>query len=339
MQTQFFSEAHRLVTDASQYADIFLVSGEDGPARGARYLIGRTISGLHFRIAVDRGLDIVDLDYNGQPLGWRSPTGMVAPGLHAPDGEGGLAFLRGFTGFLVTCGWDHYGPARSGPAGHHEYVLRERQEYPLHGRGTYLPARLVSYGVEQGADRLPVIRIVGLLRQFALFSEGYEIRREIVIHVAAPRVELNDHVTHIGRHRSPHRVLYHINLAYPLVDDGTTVTGVPADPEMPSPMPPLDDAEVERFKCMPRSDWDDTITVRQAHEKGGLGLAITMASKSFTHLVQWWNRFPGANMIGIEPASAAMPGLASDGDWEPDAWMEPGERRDYRLIFDISEGS
>lgn len=334
-----FSDLMRDVTsDSSQYADLMLVAGEDGPGRGARYLIGRTISGLHFRIAVDRGLDIVDLDFKGVPLGWRSPTGLVAPSLHAPDGDGGLAFLRGFTGFLVTCGWDHYGPAREGPADHHRYVLKQRQLYPLHGRATFIPATLSSYGLERDPDGAPVLRIRGRLRQFALFSEGYEIEREIVIHVTRPRITLSDHVVNIGRNPSPHRVLYHINLGYPLVDDGTTVDGLPHDPTMPSPMPPLDAAEVERFKCIPRHEIADTITVRQAADRGGIGLAITLASPSFTHLVQWWNRFPGANMIGIEPASAAMPGLADEGDWKPDAWMQPGESRDYRLVFDVSAG-
>lgn len=320
------------VSDAGQYADLMLVSGEDGPARGARFLIGRSLSGLHFRIAVDRGLDIVDLDYKGVPLGWRSPTGMVAPGLHATDGEGGLAFLRGFTGFLVTCGWDHYGPARQGPADHHRYALRDRQHYPLHGRAHQIPAQLRHYGVETGPDGDPVIRIIGVMRQVALFAEGYEIEREIVIEVARPRVTLHDRVRHIGRNPSPHRVLYHINLAYPLIDDGTVIEGLPPDPMMPSPMPPLDPAEVERFKCLPRADWADTITVKQAK---GLALSMTF-SQGFTHLVQWWNRFPGANMIGIEPASAAMPGLDAEGDWHPDAWMQPGETRDYRIRFDVS---
>lgn len=335
--TAFTDHMRQVTNDVGQYADVMLVSGEDGPGRGARFLIGRTISGLSFRIAVDRGLDIVDLDYRGMPLGWRSPAGMVAPGLHAPDAEGGLAFLRGFTGFLVTCGWDHYGPARSGPADHHRYVLRERQDYPLHGRATAVPARLHSYGIETGPEGNPVIRIRGVLRQFALFAEGYEVEREILIHVDRPQVDLQDRVTHIGRNPSPHRVLYHINLAYPLIDDGTTVEGLPPDPEMPSPMPPLDPAEVERFKCLPRADWADTITVRQAG-KDGMALAITMDSPHFTHLVQWWNRFPGANMIGIEPASAPMPGLADEGDWHPDAWMQPGETRDYRLRFAVEMG-
>ncbi|MFB2551928.1 DUF4432 family protein [Ensifer soli] len=327
----------RLANDLAQFADIDLVSGEDGPARGARFLIGRTIAGLHFRIAVDRGLDIADLDYRGQPLGWHSPTGLTAPGLHGTDGEGGLSFLRGFSGFLVTCGWDHYGPAREGPADHHRYALRERQDYPLHGRAHAVPARLLSYGVETEGE--PVIRIRGRLRQFSLFAEGYDVIRTITIPVFEPKVTLEDQVTHIGRNRSPHRVLYHVNLAYPLVDDGTTIDGVPADPHMPTPMPPLSDDEVERFKCIPRSEWADTITVGQAAEKGGLSLAITMDSPHFTHLVQWWNRFPGANMIGIEPASAMMPGLASEGDFHPDAWMEPGESRTYRLVFDMGGGA
>lgn len=323
--------------DTSQLADLMLVASEDGPSRGARFLVGRTISGLNFKISVDRGFDIADLDYKGVPLGWRAKAGFPAPALHAPDSEDGLAYVRAFSGFLITCGWDHYGPARSGPAGHFGYGLKDRSHYPLHGRATYIPATIVAKGVDWDADGGPQIFAEAILRQTAMFGESLEVRRRISFGVTDARIRLTDTVTNVGRKRSPHRVLYHINLGYPLIDDDCIVDGVPADPTMPSPMPPLDPNGIEGFRCVERSACKDTITLTQPNVLGGLSLAITMATDTFTHLVQWWNRYPGMNVIGIEPASASMPALASAGPFEPDTWIEPGESRTYTIDFAVTD--
>ena len=324
------------VADSTQLADIMLFGAEDGPARGSRFLVGRTISGLNFRIAVDRGFDLVDLDYKGIPLGWRGPTGFPAPALHAPDAERGLSKLRAFSGFLLTCGWDHFGAARSGPSTHHPYALRDGQDYPLHGRATSIPATLSSYGVDINAPE-PVVFAEAILRQAAMFGEVYEVKRRITFGILEPRVNLTDHLTNLGRNRSPLRVLYHINLGYPLVDDGCAVSGVPDHEDMPTPMPPLDPRDTEHFRCLERSDVDDTITVMQPNRPVGVALHITMLTASFSHVVQWWNRYPGMNVLGIEPASAAFPGPDEDGDWHPDAWLDPGASQTYALQFSLEE--
>lgn len=323
--------------DPSQLADWMLLASEDGPSRGSRFLVGRTIAGLNFKIAVDRGFDIVDLDYNGIPLGWRGRSGFAAPALHAADSEDGLAFVRVLSGFLVTCGWDHFGPARTGPADHYAYGLRDRAHYPLHGRATFLPGTLLAKGIDWGAEGGPVLYAEAMLRQTAMFAETIEIRRRLAFGIGRPTVTLTDTVTNTGRKRTPHRVLYHINLGYPLIDDDCIVDGIPVDPSMPSPMPPLDPDGAELFRCVDRSSCKDTITLTQPNLRGGLSLAITMATPTFTHLVEWWNRYPGMNAIGIEPASASMPGLASDGPYTPDAWLDAGQTKVYRLEFALSQ--
>ncbi|BCP56116.1 DUF4432 domain-containing protein [Kaistia sp. 32K] len=324
--------------DISQAADISLMSAEDGPARGARFLVGRTFSGLHFRIAVDRGFDLCDLDFRGVALGWRGPQGFAAPALHAPDGEDGLAFVRAFSGFLITCGWDHYGPARTGPQDHFGYALKAEAKYPLHGRATFIPASHVSFGVDLDAENGPCVFAEAILRQTAMFGEQIEIRRRYTFGIERPEVNLVDHVRNIGRKRTPHRVLYHVNLGYPLVDDGTVITGLPEDPRMPAICEPLDPAGTEQFRAIDRALCADEITVHQPRIAGGLTFTLAMRSPSFSHVVEWYNRYPGMNVIGIEPASAPMPEVTT-APFEPDAWLEPGERQTYHLTFKLnSEG-
>jgi len=322
------------IADISQVADIALYGAEDGVARGARFLIGRTLSGLNFRIAVDRGFDLADFDFRGISLGWRGTQGFPAPALHAPDGEDGLAFVRAFSGFLITCGWDHYGPARTGPQDHFAYALKTEAKYPLHGRATFIPASNISYGVDLDAADGPCVFAEAILRQTAMFGEQIEVRRRYTFGIEQPVVHLTDRVSNIGRKRTPHRVLYHVNLGYPLVDDGTIISGLPVDPRMPAICQPLELEGTEQFRVINRSECDDTITLHQPRLEGGLTFGLAMRSSNFSHVIEWYNRYPGMNVIGIEPASAAMPAV-STAPFEPDAWLEPGSSETYRLEFRI----
>ena len=100
-----------------QVAGVELLEYADGPERGVRVLDFRTGAGLGFRVAVDRGFDLLAADYRGVPIGWRSPTGPRHPGLASVEENRGWGFLRSFTGLLATCGLDHaLAPATSSVA-------------------------------------------------------------------------------------------------------------------------------------------------------------------------------------------------------------------------------
>jgi hypothetical protein len=91
----------------SQFAGVRLMTLGDGVERGIRLLEFRTGTGLRFTVLVDRALDIADCEYRGMAVGWHSPAGFKHPGLAEYEGEGGLAWLRSFSGLMVTCGLDH----------------------------------------------------------------------------------------------------------------------------------------------------------------------------------------------------------------------------------------
>ena len=95
---------------------------------------------------VDRGFDVAECDYQGQAIGWHSPAGFRHPNLHEYEGEGGLAFVRSFSGLVATCGLDHtMGPAEV-PADSYNYPGRKTVRHSLHGRVSLIPARLTGYG-------------------------------------------------------------------------------------------------------------------------------------------------------------------------------------------------
>lgn len=86
----------------SQFAGVRLMTLQDGVERGIRMLEFRTGTGLRFTVLIDRALDIADCDYRGMAVGWHSPSGFKHPGLAEYEGEGGLAWLRSFSGLMLT---------------------------------------------------------------------------------------------------------------------------------------------------------------------------------------------------------------------------------------------
>ena len=116
----------------SAFGGVRLLTLEDGPERGVRMMEFRTGSGLRFTVALDRAMDIVEVEHKGHSLGWHSPAGLRHPGLHEVEGEGGLGFARSFTGFLVTCGLDHILGPEEVPADTYNYPGKRSVRHVLH---------------------------------------------------------------------------------------------------------------------------------------------------------------------------------------------------------------
>lgn len=329
--TEALFALRRQVAHEGQLAEIQQITATNGPASGARYLVGRTVSGLRFKIAMDRGFDLEELEYQGAHLGWVGPAGSVGQQVSTPDQEGGTGLLRAFTGFMLTCGYDYFGPARQGPADHFGYVLREKQHYPLHGRASFLPADLQIAHVDWLHANGPTIVLQAEMRQVGMFGEALINRRRIEISIGTPKVTVEDIVTNAGLTEAPHQILYHLNLGYPLIGTGTQISGLPEIAEMPSKVPEPTEGETEKFRFVPRADCAEKIAITNAT---GTTLSIHPASPSFKHIGQWWNNYPGMGCVGIEPASAGMPPF-DDTPWAPERYLQPGERETYLMVFEI----
>ena len=191
----------------------------DGPARGVRMFRFRTGGGLSFDVLPDRGMDLGLAEYRGTPLAWLSPNGPVAPHFYEPEGEGWLNTFPG--GLLITCGLRNVGPPGE----------RAGEEFGLHGRASHIPASRVSYDAlwdEEGC----VLEARGRIRESSVFGPNLVLRRRISARVGESRVRIEDEVENEGFEPEPIMVLYHINLGWPLLDEGSHLTG-PGEPPEP----------------------------------------------------------------------------------------------------------
>lgn len=176
----------------------------DGPDAGSRRI--RVVNGdLDLEILPDRGLDLGQLRVAGMPFAWTSATGFppIVPG---PDDDGWLRSFGG--GLLTTCGLRSFGAPS----------VDEGEAHPLHGRYSSLRAEVTRTEV---TDREVVVE--GTVREVEVFGVHLELRRRISTPIGSRLVRVQDLVVNRGAAAVEPMVLYHLNLGWPLVDEGTVL--------------------------------------------------------------------------------------------------------------------
>ena len=106
------------------------------------------------------------------------------------------------------------------PADHYGYPYRKTVRHGLHGRIAFTPARLVGYGARWEGDRA-WLWAEGEIRQAAMFGEFLVLHRKIEAEVGGRSLRIDDTVTNHGFRATPHAMLYHVNVGWPVVDAGT----------------------------------------------------------------------------------------------------------------------
>jgi hypothetical protein len=336
-------DVERRCADPAALARARSVVLADGSERGIRAIEFRTATGLTFDVLVDRGMDIGDAAHAGRPFGWRSATGLRHPGLHENADEDGFGWLRSFYGLLVTGGLDHIFAPTTVDADRYRYPGRPEIHHPLHGRVANTPARLLSVGGEWTADGYR-IWAEGEVRQAAVFGENLVLRRRIEADADRDEIRVHDTVTNEGFDPTPHQMLYHINLGWPLLDEGarlvaptTRITwhsasvdeqGQPHD-RFPAPLPRFVE-QVYQHELAP--DEAGRTEVALVNDRLGMGVAVSWSLAQLPRFVQWSHLREGGYALGLEPATH---GLA--GNEAPDV-LEHGEQREYQITVRVTRG-
>ena len=336
----------------SQFGGVRLVSCEDGVERGMRLLEFHTGSGLCFSVMPDRAMDIADLSHAGRAIGWHSPTGFRHPSLHEPEGEGGFGWQRSFSGFLSTCGLDHILGPEEVEAASYNYPNRPTARHGLHGRVGAVPARLTGYGEHWEGDRC-ILWAEGLIVQATVFGEVLHLHRRIEADLGGNEVRLWDRVVNAGFSRTPHMFMYHVNLGYPLIDEGArylapvreVVWAAHADRLQAQgvgyrrcPAPVTGFAE-QVWQHDMASDAAGLVPVAVVNDRMGLGLVVETRADQFPCAYQWQNFQAGHYVMGVEPATHHAQGNRFARDRDEMIWLDAGEERRYACRFAVLDGA
>jgi hypothetical protein len=334
----------------NQFGFVRLSTLEDGPGRGVRVLDFNTGSGLRFTVNVDRSMDIGEFSHNGRAIGWHSATGTRHPAFNDQDEDNGLGWNRSFSGFLATCGLDHIlGPEDVSA----DTQTQSNVQQGLHGRIANTPARLSGYGEVWSGDTCS-LWAEGIVTQATLFGEVLTLNRRIEVDLGSNSVRLSDKVTNGGLARTPHMLLYHVNLGYPLIDAGTRYTAPIKSVVFATHAGNGLDAQGVGYRACPDPmqgfteqvwqhemgiDPDGPVPVVVANHRHRIGLMMETQSDQLPCAYQWQNFQSGQYVMGIEAASHHIKGNNFARDRGEMIWLEAAESRNYSVQFTVLDGA
>jgi hypothetical protein len=320
-----------------QVGSVRLVTLSDGVERGVRVLEFRTGTGFEFDLLVDRGFDIGRCEHAGRALGWQSGVGFTGPWYFEPYE---LGFLRSFGGgLLTTCGLDHaLGPAEDSAA-NFRYPFKTKEVYGQHGRVSNGPARLVGYGERWEGDQC-ILWAEGEVLQAAVFGEHLLLRRRVEARLGESRLHIQDVVENVGYAVTSHMYLYHVNVGFPVLDEGsellvpsrsaTPVGDYPPDGYRTMQRPQRDFVEqVFDHNIVPSAD--GTVSVALVNRALGLGAYEIYRHDQLPHHFVWRMLGQGTYVVGIEPSTNRPEGRLQARERGELIELVPGEQRHYQL--------
>lgn len=328
------------IGDISQVGGVTPYQLLDGNQRGVDAVDVRTGSGFRFTVLPGRGMDISYAEYKGIPLCWRSSTGDVNSTYFEPRG---LGWLRGFYGgLLVTCGMTYAGAP----------TVDQGEELGLHGRQSYIPARNVWYDGQWNGDDY-VMWVQGKVRETSVFGENILLTRKIWAKLGESKLYLHDVVENVGFEETPHMILYHINIGFPIVDEGSILisptkgrSATPRDAEaqvdaehfnvFQAPTPNFKE-RVYYHEMVPDNDgYVHVILANKKFNSGqGLGVYVKYLKDELPRFIEWKMNGQGIYVVGIEPANCLVEGRDKERERGTLQFLKPGERREYHLEIGV----
>jgi hypothetical protein len=338
---------------SSQFFGVRSMTLDNGLERGVRMLEFRTGTGLRFTVMVDRAMDLGDCEHKGRAMGWVSPTGFRSPALTDVEAEGGLGWLRSFSGLLSTCGLDHILGMQDEGADHYNYPFRSKVSHNLHGRVAVIPAHLSSYGELWDGDEC-TLYAEGIIVQSTVFGENLHMIRRIEAKVGSNDIVLKDRVVNQAFYRTPHMLLYHIDLGHPLLSDKSRYIAPVSDVVWAAHggkdyrkqgvtyktfSGPHEAYREQVWQFEMAADKNGMVPVAVANDAMGYGIVIETSKKEFPCQMQWQNFQAGMYTVGIEPLTNHVLGKAYAKDKSELIWLEHGEERSYTTRFSVLDGA
>ena len=195
-----------------------------------RVLEFRTGSGFEFDVVVDRAFDIGRCEMRGLALGWQSPAGFGGPWFAEYEGLGWFRNWGG--GFVTTCGLEHAAFMAEDTAEHYHYPAKQTETFGLHGRDFQSPGDSERATVPNGLATNACSGPRPTSMQASVFGENLVLRRRIEAMVGSSTFTMHDTVTNEGWNPTPHMCLYHVNVGFPILDEGAELL-VPTRSAMP----------------------------------------------------------------------------------------------------------
>ncbi len=331
------NEIRQRIGDIYQIGGIKQFEYIDGVSKGIRAIEIKNGNGLNATVLVDRGMDISHFEYKGVPMCWNSSNFETSPYFYDVKGSEWLKAF--FGGILTTCGLTY--------AGHPTTDVGE--ELGLHGRISNLPAYNVhtnEYWIEDDY----FMEVHGLVRESSVFGNKLELKRKILVKMGEDKLYVDDIVKNIGFEDSPHMIIYHINIGFPVLDKDSVLI-VPESNVVPF----NDDASkglsnystfnepVKGYKenvflhdiKADKAGFATAAIINEAFEGTGIGLYIKFNKNNLPYLNEWKMLGQSEYVVGIEPANCNVHGRAIERKEGRLRFLKPDEEVQYHIEMGI----
>ena len=299
-----------------------------GKGDGMRLLEVRNGRGLAFTVSADRNADLSRLSFKGGNYGYFAPCGYVSPSYYDGVGDG---FLKSFTaGFLTTSGLNNVGSCCTDGA----------EELPLHGTIANTPVEHIGWWI--GDDEI-IIR--SETNDGRLFAHKLRLERTYRCSLRENSLILQDKVINEGDSACPAELLYHINIGYPLLCEESEVF-IPSQRVLPRDERAAEGIETWDQMLPPTAGFEEQCYFHYFEKEGiaavyspilGTGLVIRFDIKNLPFFTQWKMMGRRDYVLGLEPGNAHPVGLARLREEGQLTVLEPGERVEYEVKFEMLE--
>lgn len=332
------NEVMKRIGDLTQLGGIKYYKFIDGVGKGVRAVDIKSPCGLDMTVLPDRGMDISYLSYKSIPISWKSATKETSQFYYdSSENE----WLRSFYGGLITtCGLMNIGLPN----------VDNGEKLGMHGRIANISAENV-YADGKWENDTYTMWVQGKVREAKVGGEKLQLERKITTWMDNPRIVVDDIVENIGHKKSPIMILYHVNIGYPVVGNGSKLIegraevtaweenakkGVENFNIFSDPIKGFK-SEVYFHDIEADDDGNSNIAIINENFNGGQGIGIWMKfnKDNLPYMIQWKQMGEGEYLCGIEPANSFISGRKVEREKGTLKFIEPGEKIKYRLEFNI----
>ena len=304
----------------------------------------------------DRGLDVGAAEFQGVGLCWLPPKGLAGPWHYEGDLDP-YAWLRvGLGGLFNTAGLVSIGVPQEVDTSSFGFTQRLTARYGTHDRIAVTPASRFSFGERWDGDRC-FLEAEGIVRQDIAYGENLSLKRRYTTELGSSTITLTDVVSNDGWFETPHQLLYHFNLGYPLVDEGAgLLAAVEAEPEALGYAVDggADDGDGWRSVTAPQagftfegyvvslkrgSDGKAGVALVNPELRDGLGFYLRYDARQLPAYLAWRMMREGLYAVGLEPATNPFGNPSDLLEQGYPLMLAPGETRTYELEFGVLAGA
>lgn len=262
---------------------------------------------LNFQVLADKCLDVGQFVYKGINMNFLSKPGLQGRNHYDTNGEEALRSIMG--GLFFTAGMENIcAPYSSGG-----------KKYPMHGRIRTTPAEHIGSDCRWEGEEY-ILSVSGEMREAELFGENMVLRRKIETRLNSKTVTLTDEIENESFREEPLMLLYHINMGYPFLDEGTRLyiptksvrardeASAGHEGEYDVMDAPKENEPEYVFIHEPVKNKSGNVVLAVVNEQLKLGMKIEYTAQFLPYFMEWKSTAAGDYVIGLEPSNSSVYG-------------------------------